>query len=631
MYLVNFAGNELSELCKIEKINRTLLPSRENFSKQIPTMHGSHYTGYRYGERVIELEIGLVYSSPQEYLQKIRKLAEVLDVANPSKLILSDEPDKYYYAVPNGETSLEKLFNKGAKATISFICHDPIAYSLEWKTFTPDNKKNIAISNEGTSEAYPIVDVDFRTNSCFLQITNNKGQTVLIGQPKDSTKPVVALTDVVVNDNCSSASTFTTISESLLDTDRRIVGHYGVGYNGNGMVCTNYGSGEEDKWNGAGFKRNLGANLDEFEVEIDLVFSSEGKNYTVPPTPPTPPPPPTPSNPNPPTTNTYGTYKVVNCGGLWINATPDTSQPLYAMSPNTLIYPTEISNGWAKHTHSNPWNTFTGWSSMKYLTKVSDSIIKSASVDSEIATVEEFAEDEIGLLEVYGFDQNGAKLFKMEVSDTNEYYEYVEPKVYIGNNLVLDDGKNCPSPRKIDVKDDDGKVTGQREVESGVFGEWNDLVGKIVIRREKNASGTYLWTSTVYRYKNGQIVNSMTTRNALSNTTYPKGALNYLGFYIGRFGKIRPVDLMVIDNVKVRRLNMKTDQTINSNLEIFKKNDHLQVDFSKGLVTLNNQVFLTSVDIGSEFFSIPSGKSQVAVRTDDARAVVCLGIQERFI
>lgn len=625
MYTVNFAGNELSNYCKIEKINRTLLPPRENFSKQIPTLHGSHYTGYKYGERIIELEIGLVYSNPLEYMQKIRTLADLLDVSSPSKLILGDEPDKYYYAVPEGDMALEKLFNKGAKAKITLICHNPIAYSLDWKTFVPDGKKNITIENEGTTETYPLVDVDFRTNSCFLQITNSKGQTVLIGQPKDSTKPVVALTDVVVEDDCSSAGTFTTIAESLLDSGRKITGQHGVGYNGNGMICTNYGTEVEGEWSGAGFKRNLGSNVDEFEVEIDLVFTSEGKNYSIPPTPPVPP---NPSIPDTPNTNSYGTYQVVNCGGLWINATADTSKPLYAMSPNTKIYPTEIKGNWAKHTHSNQWNTFTGWSSMKYLKKISDSIVKTVDVPMPI---EEFAEDEVGLLEVYGFDQNGGKLFKMQVSDTNEYYEYVEPKVYVGNSLVLDDGKNCPTPRKIDVKDDNGKVTGQREVESGVFGEWNDLVGKIVIRREKNSAGTYLWTTTVYRYKNGQIVNSMTTKNSLSNSAYPKGALNYLGFYIGKLGKIRQVDLIAVDNIKVRRLNMKTDQSLDSNLEVFKAKDHLQVDFTKGLVKLNDQVFLTSVDIGSDFFGVPSGRSQVAIRTDDKEAVICLGIQEKFL
>ena len=196
---------------------------------------------------------------------------------------------------------------------------------------------------------------------------------------------------------------------------------------------------------------------------------------------------------------------------------------------------------------------------------------------------------------------------------------------------MLDDGKKCPDARKIDVKDNDGKVTGQREVESGVFGDWNDLIGKIVIRREKNSKGQYLWSATVYSYRNGSIVNTMSTQNSLNNSSYPSGSLNYLGFYIGKLGKIREVDLIAIDNIKVRRLNMKTDEVIDSNLEIFKAKDHLQIDFRNGLVKLNDQVFLTSIDIGSEFFDIKSGVSSIAIRSDDTDARVICGIQECYI
>lgn len=628
MYRVEYAGIELSSFCKIEKIQRTLLPPRTNFSKEIPTMHGSIYTGYKYGERVIEIDIAFSYKNLGEYTEKIRKLAEILDVKNPSKLILGDEPNKYYYAVVDGDSEIEKLFNKGAKATITFICHDPLAYSTEWKCFTKEEKDRISIVNEGTSETSPIIEVDFKNNACFLQVTNAKGQTVLIGQPKDSVKPTQPLTDVVINDPCESSSTVTSIAESLLDSKRKTSGQYGVGYNGNGFVCTNYGGEEEGNWNGCAFKRNLGANVDEFEVEVNFAFTSEGKNYVEPPAPPVPPPPPTPSVPNPPTTNTYGTYQVVNCGGLWINREANTKYPIFAMAPNTKIYPTEIKGNWYKHTHKAKYGTYTGWSYGRYLKKISSSVVK--SVD-EPGTREEFAEDEVGILEIYGFDQNGAKLFKAEISDTNKYYEYVEPKFYIGSKLVLDDGKNCPSPRKIDVKDDNGKVTEQREVESGVFGEWNDLIGKVLITREKNSKGEYFWNVAYYKLSNGKIINTMTTQNSLSDKSYPKGQLNYLGFYIGKFGKERQVDLVSVTNIKVRRLNFKMDQNTTDNLEIFKKDDHMQIDFAKGLVKLNDMAFLSSIDIGSEFFTIPVGSSQIAVKSDDASASVLCGIQEKFL
>ena len=40
------------------------------------------------------------------------------------------------------------------------------------------------------------------------------------------------------------------------------------------------------------------------------------------------------------------------------------------------------------------------------------------------------------------------KLFKFVLRDSTYWYDYVEPEIFIGNQLVLDDGKNCPSPKK---------------------------------------------------------------------------------------------------------------------------------------------------------------------------------------
>ena len=61
-YEVNYNGANLSDYCKVLNVERTLLPSRTNLSKSIPTMNGSYYTGFHYGERIIKLEILFLYN-----------------------------------------------------------------------------------------------------------------------------------------------------------------------------------------------------------------------------------------------------------------------------------------------------------------------------------------------------------------------------------------------------------------------------------------------------------------------------------------------------------------------------------------------------------------------------------------
>lgn len=629
-YIVDFGNNRLSDYCSVLNVKRTILPTRSNFQKDIPTLNGSYYTGFKYAEKQIVLEIAIYGKNKIDYMEKITKLSTVLDVKNPVPLIINDEPYKCYYAVPVGDTSLNK-FAQSARCEITFICHDPLAYSLYWNTYMPSD--NIfSVESYGTADTYPIIDVDFNSDACFFQLTNPSGETVLIGTPTDVMKTTIAETNEIINDNCQASSNFSSISEQLLDSTRKITGQYGVGLNGNAMICTNYGDvPDTGMWGGCAFRRNLNRNLSEFEVEVDVTFSSKGENYVAPKPsppvqqPPTPTPPSKPSNPTNPPAQSLGTYKVVNCGGLYINKTPDTSQPLYAMAPGTHIYPTEIRGNWAKHTHSNQWNTFTGWSSMKYLQKVSNSGRAVAKASRA------YAEDQLGIIEIYGFDQNGAKLFKMSLEDSNKYYEYVMPRTEIGNTIVLRDDKATPTARKITQKDSNGKET-TVSAASGVFGDWNDFEGKLSIKREKNALGEYAWTCSFKKIKEGKIEKILETSNSLSNSSYPKGDLNYLAVFIGKYKDVEQMSVAAVNNILVKQLNINSSTNVaDKNVSIFSAGDHLQVNFEDGLISLNDRPLLNKLDIGSEFFAIPPGNSQFIMASDATKYSAVCGFKDRFL
>lgn len=611
MYLVEFAGVELTTFCFVEKIKRTLLPPRSNFSKEITGMNGSYFVGYKYGERQIEVDIAFLYDSPQEYVERIRKMADILNVKSPCKLILGDEPDKYYYAVPEGDFEVDKISKKSAKATITFICHDPIAYSVRWDSYYPDESNIFTIDNEGTMETYPYLSIRFNAAACFFQCTNYKGETVLIGKPKDSTQPTAPNDSQVLNDPCNDSTNFTGLPPSLLTDSRVAEGHLGVGFNGEGIVCTNFGNSVEGKWCGGALKRALSQDASEFEIEVDVTFSSQGDNYQ----PPSYKPPSSGSGGN----GSYGNYVVTTKAGLIVRSTGSTSGTKKATMPyNTKVEVYEIKNGWARHSYKG----LNGWSSMDYLKKVSSK--KSASYSA----TRQYAEKEMGIIEVYGYDRNGAILFVNQLYDGNEYYEFVEPKIFIGSKKVLDQGRNAPAPRTVTETDDNGKQTSYFDV-SGVFGDFNDCTGKFVIRRTRNHAGDYLWEGSFTKYVDGVAKFRIETPNAYSNGAYPKGDLNSLGIYIGKYGDKPAVDVMAVTHLRVLRLNPYPQ--VPTNLEIFRANDKLEIDFLKGTVYKNGKSFLTNLDIGSEFFTIPTGTSQMIVRSDDASVDVVCGIQERFL
>ena len=91
-YEVHFNDVNLSNYCTVLNVKRSVLPTRSNFSRQVPSMHGSYYTGGKYLEKVIPIEIAIFANTKEEYAQKVEALANVLNVREPAPLSISDEP-----------------------------------------------------------------------------------------------------------------------------------------------------------------------------------------------------------------------------------------------------------------------------------------------------------------------------------------------------------------------------------------------------------------------------------------------------------------------------------------------------------------------------------------------------------
>src|SRR3712207_3355057 len=99
---INYGGNDLTKYFKVVDVKRQLLPSRMNYTKEIPSINGEYYSGYKYGVRTIEVDFAIIGDSKEDFFAKSRELAAMVDVVIPTKLEFSDEPDKYYYAVVDG-------------------------------------------------------------------------------------------------------------------------------------------------------------------------------------------------------------------------------------------------------------------------------------------------------------------------------------------------------------------------------------------------------------------------------------------------------------------------------------------------------------------------------------------------
>ncbi|MEG0908764.1 MAG: phage tail family protein [Bacilli bacterium] len=670
-YKVVYANNNLHDYITILNVERTVMPPRTNFTKDIPGIDGEFYTGYKYTPKKISLECVLFAESKEEFVDNLNQLAFLLDTKAPSKMIIDDAPNKYQYAVLDGEISIDKIKHNG-QFTLEFICYDPFCYSVEDDLYSMDSDKYVRISNDGSASAFPKVDVSFSKDAFFLSCSvGNK--VILVGQPNSVDDVVAPPNPVVLNDKCETLEGWNPIGNIV---DNAIVdGSLSINEGGYAIYCNNFGSGEENQWHGGGARKNLTRSLTDFQVKIDFEHNSKGDLKGVG------------STSNPPVSSgqykvtadpslrirkgrgtnfdkvgsipkgkiitisniqsnwgqtTYGgvtgyvsmefvekynaptsqngTYKITADPSLRVRSGRGTNYKILTKIPKgKTVSVSDISGGWGKVTYSSK----TGYISMQHTSKVNTS--RAASTETE---TDPSAENKIGQLQVLGFDANGTRLFCAKMIDAEKWFEYSEPMMYIGGKLVLDDNKKCPTPTQKENKDDDGKVIGKEDTDSGAFGDWNCTTGKFIITR-KTVNGVQQWNCEVQKLGSGGVVAKRLPTNTLTNNLYPKGDLANIVVFFGQYGKEPVVDTMVVSNITVTDLGSQPKPEVKQ--PIFSKGKRLLIDVASQKVYYDGELFMNNLDIGSEFFTLPTGSSRMLIKSDDTNVDVEVGVKKRWL
>lgn len=668
---VKYAGIILSDLFDVVNHETSLLPSRENVSIDIFSRQGQIYNGFKYGTRKIKITFLVKSENPYEYSQYVNDIAAAFDVDAPSRLYLGDE-SKYYYAVPDGEVkisvigaSADKIVGEGE---VTLICYDPMAYSDEYKMFTGTNR--VTVTNEGTTETYPIIKANFTKPAAFVQVSDeSSSKSVLVGKYPMAGNNTAQEKTINLNDTCETTTDWLAAG-NVVDSDRIVEGAITINSGGYAIKASNFGTTNDQKWHGPAFRRNIGANISDFEVIATFEHDSKGKNVSN-------------AANTPSSTDSNGIkYEVTPSSGLNVRAGRGTNHKVLTTMPKgTKISVTDISGGWGKVTY----NSKTGYSSMQYLKQVNTSsssnthkttanlnlrssrntsskiiltipkgtAIKATDIKNGWAAVtyngksgycstkyltavkaiksndiqmysDETADDKLGMIELYGFDSNNQKLFKLSLRDANFYYEYTHPEVQIGNNIVLKYTDNVPAPKTHTEKNDKGENITVTDL-SGKFGKWNEFYGNIRIKRE-TINGKQQWYCEVNKIVNGAVTATLKSSNLVADN-YPKGSLNHVVLYIGAYQDKPTVD-MTLTHLQIKSLNKITTE---QNVNIFKAGDELIIDCKENKVLLNNEPYMQHVDIGSSFFNIPVGDTNYRIISDDNEITSSVTLTERWL
>lgn len=239
-----------------------------------------------------------------------------------------------------------------------------------------------------------------------------------------------------------------------------------------------------------------------------------------------------------------------------------------------------------------------------------------------------YADDKDGIIELYGFDVNGKKLFKFGMFDDNKYYEYTYPMAQIGNRTVLKDNTKVPPPKHLKPGSENGDyVVKTTYYMSGELGDWNGFWGTWELTRKK-VKGKYVWEVSVKKIKDGKIVKTSKRLN-IKYSDLPTEKLSYFALYMGTTNKLSNASGMALTHLEVHELNPESETE--ENIAYFEEGDILDLDFESGTAYLNHENRTDLIDVGSDFFDIETGTNNIKIVSDDTDNVTSAVIKEKWI
>jgi predicted phage tail component-like protein len=118
-----------SGLISVKDVKRPLLPSRSVQLITAAGMVGAYQGRVKRGIRVVEATIRLL-GALQQRRQTAREIAAWLDDDVVQPLSFTDEPDKTYYAIADGNFDFDESSKVMGEFALTFLCPDPYAVGV---------------------------------------------------------------------------------------------------------------------------------------------------------------------------------------------------------------------------------------------------------------------------------------------------------------------------------------------------------------------------------------------------------------------------------------------------------------------------------------------------------------------
>ena len=194
-------GFDLSEVIDIIDIIRPVGNERHVVTNDAPLV-GVNLQEVRTGAKTIKVKFAMQYGNGMTLETAKHKLAGIFNTSEAVKIVISDEPDKYYMGLVSGSVDIENITRWFQKGSFDLIIPDGVAHSSTYKRFDngqeqPD-KVVFNLVNDGNVPAFPVVTVKNNAENGYIGLVNTSG-AFEVGDREEADTGIVKRSEVLID------------------------------------------------------------------------------------------------------------------------------------------------------------------------------------------------------------------------------------------------------------------------------------------------------------------------------------------------------------------------------------------------------------------------------------------------
>jgi predicted phage tail component-like protein len=264
---VIYKGIRLSNYCRVLKIHRDVLPSRDNVTIDIPGREGTYFYRKKVNPRTFSVDI--LISEPLE--ENRQALANVLESDSLVPIEFSDHPGIVYDGIFTGQSEISKINNQYGTTTLEFFIPYPYGKGESYIAHIPAGTNVQDISVYSGVETFPVITATFLEDTPAFAIACGEKYLQLGHFQTVSTTPVPK-EQLIFFDSCESLTGWTALNGTFEEIS--LTGQI----NSNGYSFSLLNSGEGSAWHGAALAKGLSEPVQDFVFQAKVINRSTGSN-----------------------------------------------------------------------------------------------------------------------------------------------------------------------------------------------------------------------------------------------------------------------------------------------------------------------------------------------------------------